>query len=640
MSDNPLLHPIHIGALELKNRIALAPMDTELTAPDGSVTDRYVAFLRERARGGAGLLFTEFSAIDQDQMMSSLGSYSGRLKAGLNRLVEAVEPYGSRVFLQLAHHGGQALTALTGRRPVAPSEIECPLYTHRPRALTEDEIETLIERFVDAAVRASEAGFHGVEVHGAYDYLIGQFTSPACNQRSDRFGGSFENRMRFAGSIIEGIRRRCGAAYPIGFKFNIYEELPRGLTLEDGIIIARWAEEQGVVYAHVAVTAARANLTHLSTLYSDNKELEAMTATIRKALHIPVIATACARRPEDARRLLDESTADIVAVGRGFLADPSWANKTGDTAALRPCILCNRCHQRIMTSRTIHCTVNPHLGEDEGKEVVRTSSSKTVVVVGAGPAGVSASLSAEARGHRVHLYEREQRIGGNLVAAAHHAFKGPMRELLFFYEREIARSKIELTLGAVPSTETILTLSPDVIVVATGGRPFVPPIPGTNLDNVLSPTDQKVLDGQIPKEVIVAGAGLVGLETALHLSHAGCQVTVIDTITQEQVLSTEATYVKSHLLERLEETGTELRCGLRITGITRGGLTCSDRTGAERTLACEAIVLALGYVPADEMTQKLREAFPHTGVIPIGDCRNVGNLYTAIQHGHQVGCTV
>lgn len=643
MKKNPhgctrLLSPIRLGALDVANRIVLAPMDTEFTAADGSVTDLYTAFLRERAAGGAGMILTEFSAVDAEQMMSSLGCYSGRLKAGLNRLVDAVSPWGARIFLQIAHHGGQALQTLTGQRPVAPSEIASPLYTHLPRALTRDEVLQLIEKFVDAAARAQAAGFDGVEVHGAYDYLIGQFISPHCNHRADDFGGSFERRLQFPAAIIAGIRDRCGSDFPVGFKFSAVEDLPGGSDREEGVRIARWAESQGVVYVHVAVTASRVDLTNLSTLYSNADTHSAIGAQIREAIRVPVILTACSRTPEEAERVIADGKADLVAIGRSFLADPAWGTRAAAGTPPRPCILCNRCHQRIMRSRAIHCTVNPRLGEDEGTTTPLTRQAKSVTVVGGGPAGLAAAFAAVDRGHRVTVLEQGSRVGGNLVYAAAHSFKYPMGELLAYYEAKLEASDIDVRLLGTASPDGLMAQPSDVIILAIGARPMLPDVPGITGHQVLLPTDPKVLDAALPPRVVVVGAGLVGLETALHLAEHGKQVDVIDKLDEARLLADEATYVRAHLLTQLAAHGVGLHTGRKLVCIDQHRVRCeSAATGEGEEFAADTVVLALGYVPKTELADELRQRSPKAMVISVGDCRRVGNLYTAIQQGHQVG---
>ena len=638
--DRALFSPIKIGNLTVKNRVVLAPMDTELTAPDGGVTDRYVAFLRERAVGGAGLVLTEFSAVDEAQMMSSLGSYSGRLVAGLNRLVEAIEPFGSRIFLQLAHHGGQALTSMTGKRPVAPSEIDSPIYTHRPRALERDEVLALIGRFVEAAQRSQQAGFHGVEVHAAYDYLIGQFVSPHCNRRQDDFGRSFDGRMRFPGAVIEGIRRACGAEYPIGFKFSACEALPGGLTLEEGQRVATWAESQGVAYVHVAVTSSRVELTNLSTLYSTSAQHEEIGRTIRKTVKVPVILTACCRTPDEAERLLEAGMCDLVAVGRPFLADPHWARKAQARQLERPCILCNRCHQRIMTSREIRCTVNPSLGTDEGRPARLAPKAKQVVIVGAGPAGMSAALAAAERGHHVALFEQRDTVGGNLALAASHDFKQPVKELLAYFQERLGAAPIDVHLGTAFTADR-LKEPPDVLVIAVGATPIVPQIPGIPAAHAAQATDRAILEASLSGPVVVAGAGLVGLETALHLARNGLSVSVIEKRDREAAFRGEATYIRDHLFARLEALGVSLLFEHELARVERDTILCRVGDGAKcKALPCRALVLALGSAPSRTL---LEEVAPHARdveVLAVGDCSQTGNLYTAIHDGHEMGSRI
>jgi len=401
-----LFTPIAIGGFQIKNRIVMAPMGANFENIDGSVNDVLIDYFEARSRGGVGLIISPFTMVNTEQRAATLSISSDRYIPGINRLCERVQSFGARFLLQIAHPGGKVMTTLTGKRPVAPSSFKSPMYWEVPRKLTREEIETLIEEFVQAARRAREAGCEGVEVHGAHTYLIGQFISPHTNRREDEYGGDFEGRMRFPSKIVTGIKAECGNDFIIGFKFSAHEELEGGVDANLARRIAEHMEKEGVQYIHVAATSSIPGLLEVvsdfpsdPSIYSPPGVLVELAEKVKRGVDIPVIATGGISDPDCAESILREDKADLVAIGRALIADPEWPAKAGRGAEIRYCIKCNICHKQLWSKQRVRCTVNPVVGEERRFQMRTTLPPNKVIVLGAGPAGMKAALVASQRGH-------------------------------------------------------------------------------------------------------------------------------------------------------------------------------------------------------------------------------------------------
>jgi len=353
MNLEKLFSPIQIGKKRIKNRIVMAPMGTRFENVDGSISESLIDYFEARAKGEVGLIISHFTMISKEQRMHSPGIFSDRFIPSLNRLCERVQCYGARFILQIAHPGGKALPDITGKRAVAPSSIHSPLYLEPPRELSKEEIELLIQEFIQAARRAKEAGCDGVEVHGAHTYLIGQFISPHTNRREDEYGGDFERRMRFPSKIVRGIKHLVGDNFIIGFKFSAHEHLEGGVDSELSQKIAKWMEKEGCHYIHVAATSStipgflECDFPSVPSIYSPQGTLVKLAEEVKKVVDIPVIATGGITNPEYAEKVLSKGKADLIALGRALIADPEWVVRTRKKERVKCCIRCNTCHKRL-----------------------------------------------------------------------------------------------------------------------------------------------------------------------------------------------------------------------------------------------------------------------------------------------------
>ena len=510
-----LLSPVRIGSLELRNRIAMAPMGVELVEADGMVREPTVRYYEERARGGAGLLITENTSAAYPHGANSaheIGVSDERFLPGLSALAEAVHRHGAKLAIQLAHHGKIArLDAAQGRPLLMPSEPRFHVSTQglseltkeelgllmragtgvipKVRAATKDDIAWLVEVFASAAERARRAGIDAVELHAAHGYIFSEFLSPGWNFRDDEYGGPVENRARLLCDVIRACKQRAGADFTLWCRIDAHEYgEPRGITLADAKRTAQLAALAGADAIHVSAYApdnlghhfTDAPLPHAQGAYVD------FAAAIKAVVSVPVIAVGRIE-PEQADRLIRDGKADLVSMGRKLLADPELPRKLaeGRAASVRPCIYCYVCVAQAFFDRPVRCAVNPEAGKEaERTPAVRTPAArrKRVLVVGGGPAGMEAARVAALRGHEVVLCEKSAQLGGTLRLAA--LVYEPNERLLRWFEREMREQPVEVRTGQEVTPALVRELAPDVVIAAAGARREKAAIPGAERPHV------------------------------------------------------------------------------------------------------------------------------------------------------------
>ena len=496
---------------------------------------------------------------------------------------------------------------------------------------------------MQAARRAKEAGFDGVEVHGAHTYLIGQFISPHTNKREDEYGGDLERRMRFPSHIVKGVKRICGEDFIIGFKFSAHEHLEEGVDDDLARKIAQHMEKEDVHYVHVAATSStipgflECDFPSVPSIYSPPGVLVQLAQNVKKAVDIPVIATGGITDPEYAEKILKEKKADLVAIGRALIADAEWALKARRGTEVKYCIKCNICHKKLFSKNRLKCTVNPAAGEERRFEIRRTLSPKKVVIVGAGPAGMEAALVASQIGHNVVLYE-EKDIGGKMVFASIPQFKSEIGKLLEYYEASLEKSKAEVRLGQKINTlDELSTENPEVIIVAVGADPLVPEIPGIRKEKVLTVVElfeNKEL--QIGKEIVVLGGGLIGCEVSWYLASQGRSVKVVDILSRDEILQDEHPTNRSMLIRNMEKEGVKILGKREVARIEEEGAVVKGEDGREEFLRADNIVLATGFRPKTNLRNALSRASLNAEVYFVGDCVEPRKLYEAIHEGYYV----
>jgi 2,4-dienoyl-CoA reductase-like NADH-dependent reductase (Old Yellow Enzyme family) len=506
VSHARIFDPIRLRGALIPNRIVMPPMTTRLAATDGSVTAELIQYYVTRAAGGTGLVTIEMASPDPAgrHRAGELGLMDDRFLPGLRTLTAAVKRAGASVSVQIGHAGGHTRQDVTGHPPVAPSAIphvvqEMDTRTVIPRALSADEIRRVVEAFARTAQRAKDAGFDAAEIHGAHGYLIAQFLSPLDNHRTDEYGGTLENRARFALEVIRACRQHVGD-FPLIFRFSADEFAPGGFTLDEARRLAPWAVEAGADALHVSGGCYRSlpsgAIMAPPMSVPEGVFLE-LAAAVKETVRAPVIAVGRLHDPALARQAIESGKADLVALGRQLIADPEWPRKVRDgrTAEIRPCIACNSCIDGMREGSKIRCLVNARAGrESEPLDGAEALVAKHVVVVGGGPAGMEAARLLATRKHRVTLIERGTQLGGRLRLAA----KAPVfqyvdtneRSILKFVDflaRELTRTGVDVRLGAAGTASEIERLKPDVVLLAAGASyrfPFnllVPAVLGSPL---------------------------------------------------------------------------------------------------------------------------------------------------------------
>lgn len=629
-----------IGNLELKNRIVLPPMGTNMASYTGEATDEIIRFYTERAKGGCGLIITEITRIDDVTgvgMTGQLSVTSGNFVRKLVQLTDAVHQYDSKIFLQL-HHPGREISsrALGGVQPVAPSPIACKVVGEMPRELTEAECEDLIRKFVTGAVYAKMAGFDGVELHAAHGYLLNQFLSPYTNKRTDRFGGSPENRMTFIREIILGIRHTCGSSFPASVRLSCDEYIEGGLTLADGVWIAQQLEQLGVAAINVSAGIYESGYASIEPQGLPEGWKKHLATEIKKNVSIPVIAVNNIKYPSTAERYLEENVCDFVAIGRGQIADPQWGLKAkeGRDDEIRKCLGCMYCFNCLGRLHPIECTVNPIVGR-EGKfnedTLKRNGDGKPVVVVGGGPAGMQAALVCAKRGYQVTLLERTERLGGTVNLAAIPPHKEMLAELIKTQTLELAQAGVDVRLNTEATVELIRSFQPYGVILACGGAPIVPHIPGADKSHVC--TAEQALAGQpelTGKNVVIIGGGVTGLETAEVLAVKNT-VTVVEMT--KHVGATLYATVRLFLTGRLQAAGVKILTLKKLTEIRDNEVVLTDSKSGETTvIPADAVVLAMGVRPERSLAEQVLDEFDH--VTLVGDVSRTGQIADAMREAN------
>ncbi len=636
-----LFSTFKVRDLEIPNRILMAPMGNNLSDSRGMITPRSIAYYVARARGGVGMIITEAVAVSLTarHRAGGLCLFEHSHEDGMRELVRAIHEAGSKVAIQLNHGGRLVDPSVSGGQVVGPSEIPAPERTHLPTPLNTKEIKETISDFARAAERAVALGFDAIEIHGAHGYLIHQFFSPRSNQREDRYGGCLEGRMRFPIEIAESIREAIGRHFPLLFRMSAQEHEEGGYSLEEALSLGRALRHAGVDILHVSAgTTERPQ----SSLYCIQPQalpegcLIGLAERFRREVGPPVIGVGRITTPESAERFLMEGRVDLIALGRGLLADPEWPDKAAGkiNGPIRECIACNWCVEAVGKQDPIECSVNPLAGrEDHPPAKKKALSPKKIAVVGAGPAGLEAACTAASLGHRVLLYEKEERIGGQLWEASAPPHKDLLRRLIHYYESRLADTRVEVNLGEEFLDRTFKDKSVDAVVLATGSSPIRPSIPGADQPHVVTARDVLLNHPPLGKKVVVVGGGLVGCETAEFLAVEGKTVRLIEMLNDIALDIEPRTRVL--LLERLARLGVEKTTGCKVKSIHQDCIQV-ETEGLKRKIPVDSVVLAVGRKADNELESKLKKA--GLKVFAVGDCRGPGNIREAIHQGLQVAC--
>lgn len=677
MNNDILFTPKNIGSCEIKNRIVMSPMLMGFCAFDGKPSEKMLDYYEARAEGGTGLIITEITRVNDVTgagAFAQLSLSNDGVVEKMKELPERVHKHGAKIFVQLHHPGRQNVGLLVGTVPlsinleektkgiygkllykltpalgpvlleknivphsVAPSACEPAYFAGgKVRELTHDEIKGLEKDFVNAAVRAKAAGFDGVELHASHGYLLQQFFSPVTNKRTDEYGGTFENRMRFISNIIGGIRRKCGDDFPLAVRLTVdecYEYIgqpEKGYKLAEGIKIAQALEKLGIDAIDVSSAGYDTFNYWLEPVSFEPGWRKYMAEAVKKAVSIPVIAANLIRSPEQAAKQIEDGIQDFVSLGRPHIADPEWANKARDGRTIRRCICCLNCiesmEKNAFSGGHGECALNPFVGKEKA-EPVRDGDDRKVFVAGAGVSGLTAAYILAKRGFDVTVFEKSDVPGGQLKLASAPPHKAKIgwatEDLTDMCEEE----NVSFRFGTELTRDIVDGEKPYAVFCATGSVPVKPVFGGRyrfedliTFEDVL--TGKTVCDG---KRVAVIGSGMTGLETAEYLASKGCRTDIYE------MAATVApgTWMQhtDDILPRLKALGAEIHTSCPLSAIDK------EEKGFKITVngmqyETDFVVLALGSAPDNKLYENISK-YCDCKVFNIGDSAKTGRIYNA-----------
>ncbi|HUO43625.1 MAG TPA: FAD-dependent oxidoreductase [Burkholderiales bacterium] len=610
-SNLMMFSPGRIGKLAPKNRLVMPPMVHNYADEDGRATPRYIAHIDRVARGGVGTIIIEATFVRRDGrgFVRELGLHDDAVIPGLRALVDAGHRHGALMGIQLFHGGRQASSLTAGGQPVAPSAIPDPLINELPHELTLAEIGELVAAFGAAAARAKAAGFDFVEIHGAHGYLVAQFLSPFSNKRNDVYGGTPEKRRRFLEEVYGAVRAATGRDFPVTVRLSGEEPLPGGLPLEETVATAQRLEQLGAAALHISCGnyATYAQGVMIPPMAVHDGVLVRLAQRVKTAVAIPVIAVGKLRTPEMVEAVLQNGQADFVALGRSLLADPDWPAKVaaGSSDQVRHCVTCNQgCISRLFEQAPIWCAINPEAGREQAFANLGGGAGRTLLVVGGGPAGMTAAYWAAVAGFKVSLYEAGPRLGGQLWAAAAAPHREDWNLLREHLTREIAHHGVELHLNSKLTPADIERIRPWAVIVATGSEVVRPRIAGA--ENLAVVTGRDVLEKSAREDgaIVVAGGGCAGAQTAEYLASRGHPVTLIEAM--GDIATDVPMDERNLLLQRLHGYAVNILPNTRLLSMEAGGVVV-HAPHETRKLPADTVVLCLGSRPVNDLAAVLKE---------------------------------
>ena len=620
-----ILEPVRVGPYTLKNRMVMAPMETRLNTMQGDVTNELIDYYAERARGGVAAIIVENTFVDNKESRSSLvssGLYSDHFIRGKNLLAEAIRDNGALAILQLSHGGRQANGQANPLQPVAPSAVMCAVTQRMPRALSIPEIIEIEDAFAQAARRAKQAGFNGVEIHAAHGYLLCSFLSPYTNKRTDEYGGGIENRSRILSNILKKTRALVGDDFIVGVRISGSEFIEGGTTIEDSCAMVPLIDDM-LDYIHVSgsiyETAALHNIT---SMYMTAGEFVPLAREIKKITKTPVI-TVGSLNPQMGEEILNNEDADIIAFGRPLIADPDLPRKLmkNHPEDIRPCCRGNEgCISRFYLGQAIRCEVNPACGRERAFHIKQTANPKKIVIAGGGVAGMEAARIADLMGHEVILLEKSSALGGHLIEGGVPNFKERTAGFLDWLIVQIQKSNVDIRLDTAATPALIKSLNPDAFIVAIGSHYADPPIEG--IEHSIH-ADKALIEGVDAQRIVVIGGGLVGAETALTLAEDGKEVTIIEML--PDIVPDHEAGAQASLKFRLGEENVKVLTSHKVSNITPAAVICENGLEA----ACDVVVNATGLAANTAEVAGLSNIVPRTYVI--GDCLCARRIYDATQ---------
>ena len=642
-----LCKPIKIGNVTFRNRMFSAPMGgTDITA-DCTIGPASTGFYELRAKGGAGAVTISECMVHPE----TDGSHAYHLDlstpgslASFTYTADAIRRHGCIPSVELSHSGQYAGTYLTDKNKkqglcqwgVSPSVRPDGLEV---KELTQEVIDEIVAAYGNVSGLAKRAGFEMVMVHGGHGWLINQFFSPYFNKRTDKYGGSLENRVRFAQEVLDSVRKAVGPGFPIEFRMSGSELFEGGYDLNDGVEIAKLIESR-VDLLHVSAGTYQRGfgITHPS-MFTDHGCNVYLAAEIKKHVSVPVATLGGLNHPEQMEEIIASGKADVVEMARALLADHELPNKVmcNKDKDIVKCLRCFTCMAERAMTATRRCTVNPLIGRElQGTEIIPVANKRKVLVAGGGPGGLEAAITAAKRGHKVILCEKESELGGILKGEQALPFKYEMYELGVTFEKLARDAGVEIRLNTEVTKEYAEKENADAIIIAVGSAPIVPPIPGLDGDNVVVVNNYYLEKEKVGNEVVVLGGGLAGCEAAIHFAQDGKTVHLVE---MRPELAPDANIRhRPIMLSEIEKLKINVHTQYKGLKVTSEGVICEDTEGNEVLVPGSSVICALGQRPRRNVVEELIDAAPF--VREIGDCVRASTITTAVYQGYHAALDI
>lgn len=683
MNYNMLFSPMKIGNVEIKNRIVMAPMLMGFGQFNGNATEKLINYYEERAKGGTGLIITEITRVNDLSGASSFGQLSvskDRNIASLSLLAQRIHRHGVKLFVELHHPGRQNVNLMINTVPIsvfcdkimpknsyskllygsivpigkkmvekdlffktsAPSKCERSKFSESSnKALSHKQIKKIISQFAEGALRVKKAGCDGVEIHASHGYLIQQFLSPATNHRTDEYGGSLENRMRFLNEIIDETRKLCGPDFPIIVRLTVdemYEKIGqkgRGYNLDEGLKMAKMLNDKGIDAIDVSSGGYDTFNYWLEPTTFECGWRKNLAEEVKKVVDIPVIAANLIRSPKQAEEQLQAGIQDFVSLGRPHIADPYWAEKvkSGNEDKIKRCICCLYCFESMMEGAYVgdngHCSVNAFVGR-ENEALIKNGKGRKAVIIGAGVAGLYAAQLLAEREFDVTVLEKNSAPGGQLNLAD----KPPHKEKLHWCIEDLLANVNELGVDIKYNVNDAVSImdsyNPEIVICATGGNAVYPS--AFKADNSVTVTE--ILNGSVKpenKNICVIGSGMTGLETSELLCELGNRVTIVEMA--DKIAPGAWFQSVDDALPKLEKSNTEFLTSTKLKAINPDSITAVDlKNNKEIKIPCDLVVLSMGVKPDNSLYQSIKNKYKY--VFNIGDSNKTGRIHNATEDAY------
>lgn len=642
-----LFEPVQIGRKTVKNRFALPPMILGEATPEGYVTRNMIDRYRDIAEGGVGMMVVEGVAVDTpgSKGIGGLIAKNNNLQ-GLANIATEVKLHGVLAVMQVLHCGRQALPEANGGvQPVSVSDIPFWMgttFAPTPRAASLEELEDIKKEFVNAAILAQNAGFEGIEVHCAHGYLLATFLSAKVNNRTDIYGGSWESRMLYPLQVVQAVREATDPGVIVGARISASYAIEGEPTIDDMSIFARKLEAVGVDYISVSGGTYESHWKQSPPCYLKRNSNIEEAARIRQEVKVPILVAGGICYPEEANEFVEKGMTDLVCLGRAIFADPDFPNKVkfDKLEEIRPCIRCNLEFGDTFKQHQARCSVNFQMGREKEYEIRPAMVKKKVMIVGGGPGGMEAARVAALRGHEVDLFEKSEELGGSLIVASAPHHKEEIGRLLAYFKHQMEIGHIHVHTGVNVDDRLVRQIDPDTLIVATGARPSIPPIPGIDRQSVIVGEDVLMHRAKTGERIVVAGGGCVGIDVVLQLTQEGKQVILIE---KEETFGKDLDVISWAAVEKLfhqltSEGKLVIHVQTAIREIFDDCVIVTAADGVEKRIELDTLILALGYTPVREVSDPLTSIVPETYLV--GDASDARRIRHAIHEGFIAGFSV